>query len=175
MDVASWLKTIANSKLVVTDSFHTVCFAIIFRRSFIAISSTKRGKSRLLGILEPLGLQHRLIDWDAPSMGPLPGVLVRLANSPTYSGEEDSKLELLIGASAAWLKQAVKCQVSRKKSVISYSKMRVLWEKIPCRLFAYWPLWQTMVRVTRCILLWKPGKKQALSALKSQLRRIFRK
>lgn len=50
-----------NSRFVVTDSFHGMCFAIIFRKPFIAVLNNKRGASRFLSLLGLLGLEHRLV------------------------------------------------------------------------------------------------------------------
>lgn len=60
--VSLWLYKIKNSKLVVTDSFHCVCFSIIFNKDFLCIKNKKRGESRLISLLALLGLSDRLID-----------------------------------------------------------------------------------------------------------------
>lgn len=56
------LKNIADSDFFVADSFHGICFAIIFRKNFIAIMNKNRGASRFLTILSKLGLKDRLIE-----------------------------------------------------------------------------------------------------------------
>lgn len=175
LDVMGWLKTIAESRLIITDSFHTVCFAIIFQRPFIAISSNARGKSRILGILQPLGLEHRLIDWDAISFDSLSCIVRQLADAPTYIGDEDAKLKKLTDASKSWLRSAVRVPVSQKKTVLPFSPWRVRYEKLPCKLFRYWPLWLAIRRAFVVFLLWKPGKKNVLRELKTQLRKAIAK
>lgn len=57
-----WLYKIKNSNLVITDSFHCVCFSIIFNKDFLCIKNKRRGESRLYSLLGILNLESRLID-----------------------------------------------------------------------------------------------------------------
>ena len=59
-DVPEWLSQIKNSELVITDSFHCVCFSIIFKKQFLCIVNEKRGIERLQSLLSDLGLLDRL-------------------------------------------------------------------------------------------------------------------
>ena len=56
-----WIENIFNSEFVITDSFHGMCFAIIFNKPFIAISNEERGSIRFTDLLGRLGLLERLI------------------------------------------------------------------------------------------------------------------
>jgi hypothetical protein len=58
--VEEWLLSISSSNLVVTDSFHCVCFSILFNVDFVCITNAERGISRLTSLLEMLGLSDRL-------------------------------------------------------------------------------------------------------------------
>ena len=58
--VESSLELIAHSKFFVTDSFHGVCFAIIFRKDFLVIP--RDFKDRFLSLLRRLGLENRIIE-----------------------------------------------------------------------------------------------------------------
>lgn len=60
--VENWLSAIQNSKLFITDSFHGVCFAIIFNKPFICISNKSRGAARFESILEMLGIENQCIN-----------------------------------------------------------------------------------------------------------------
>ena len=60
--VEYWLKSIANSDFVVTDSFHATVFAIIFQKPFLVIANSSRGVSRLDNLLSKFGLEDRLIN-----------------------------------------------------------------------------------------------------------------
>lgn len=57
----NWLKLIRDARLVITDSFHGTCFAIIFGRDFYAIGNTGRGVDRFTSLLGKLELQDRLL------------------------------------------------------------------------------------------------------------------
>lgn len=50
-----------NCDYVVTDSFHGVCFAIIFRKDFVVVANKNRGYTRFLSILEDSGLKHKMV------------------------------------------------------------------------------------------------------------------
>lgn len=56
-DVGDWLSYIKNSRFVVTDSFHCVCFAILFERPFVFYPNNNRGLSRLESLLSELDLE----------------------------------------------------------------------------------------------------------------------
>lgn len=55
-----WLNIIRGSELVVTDSFHVGCFAIIFRRPVILLVNDARGADRMPSLLAQLGVQTPL-------------------------------------------------------------------------------------------------------------------
>ena len=57
----TWLANIYHSDFVVTDSFHALCFALIFNKQFIVLSNKLRGDDRFLSLLNLLGLSDRLI------------------------------------------------------------------------------------------------------------------
>ena len=55
--VEDWLRSIRDSRLFVTDSFHGVCFAIIFKKPFICIA--KNARARFSSICEMLGMENQ--------------------------------------------------------------------------------------------------------------------
>lgn len=59
--VEAWLAAFANSKFVITDSFHGCVFAIIFNKPFIAIGNDKRGMARFDSLLKTFELEDRLV------------------------------------------------------------------------------------------------------------------
>ncbi|EKT0593524.1 polysaccharide pyruvyl transferase family protein [Morganella morganii subsp. morganii] len=59
--VPIWINKIKNSELVITDSFHCVCFCIIFNKDFFCIRNKNRGESRLFSLLSLLGLEDRFV------------------------------------------------------------------------------------------------------------------
>jgi len=69
-NVYDFLKSIYSSNRVITDSFHGVCFSIIFHKDFICLCNKKRGEERFISLLSDLGLMDRLfydlseVDWE---------------------------------------------------------------------------------------------------------------
>lgn len=59
--VEDWLAYIKNCKLLITDSFHGVCFAIIFNRPFICVKNKDRGTSRFDTLIKTLKLDKQFI------------------------------------------------------------------------------------------------------------------
>lgn len=58
--VEQWIYYIKNSKFVITDSFHCVCFAIIFKKPFVAINRNFGGNDRILNLLKKINLDDRI-------------------------------------------------------------------------------------------------------------------
>lgn len=58
--VAEWLMNLRDSKLIITDSFHCICFAILFEKQFVYLPNKERGMSRLESLLGQLGLKNRI-------------------------------------------------------------------------------------------------------------------
>ncbi|WP_417648515.1 polysaccharide pyruvyl transferase family protein, partial [Enterobacter hormaechei] len=62
--VPEWLNNIKNSRLVITDSFHCVCFCILFEKEFLCCVNEGRGLSRLQSLLGMVGLTDRICSPD---------------------------------------------------------------------------------------------------------------
>ena len=60
--VEDWLGAIANSRFVITDSFHGMVFSIIFNTPFIVCGNAERGSARFDSLLTLFGLQDRYVD-----------------------------------------------------------------------------------------------------------------
>lgn len=60
--VSSWLRSIRDADLVVTDSFHGTVFSILFNRPFVAVVNSQRGATRFESLLELVDLRARLTD-----------------------------------------------------------------------------------------------------------------
>jgi hypothetical protein len=58
--VSEWLKRIAGARLVITDSFHGVALSILYKRNFVALPNNNGKDSRLLDLLDALGLLGRV-------------------------------------------------------------------------------------------------------------------
>lgn len=59
--VKQWIAMLHNATMVVTDSFHGTVFSILFGEEFYTLGNPKRGNTRILGLLEQLGLEARLV------------------------------------------------------------------------------------------------------------------
>lgn len=64
---ADFISLIENSEFVLTDSFHAVCFSIIFQKNFCVLKKHSqnnpfRQNSRIESLLDLLGLRERLVD-----------------------------------------------------------------------------------------------------------------
>lgn len=55
------LAQIRESKFVLTDSFHGMCFAIIFQKPFAVVLNHQRGKSRFDSLLDLLNAENRVV------------------------------------------------------------------------------------------------------------------
>jgi hypothetical protein len=58
LQMEEWLYNIMNSDFVVTDSYHCVCFSIIFKKNFVLIQNAW-AVSRIESLLSKLGLKDR--------------------------------------------------------------------------------------------------------------------
>lgn len=59
--VEDWLRVLADSSAVVTDSFHGTVFSLIFEKPFVVIGNAERGMARFEALLSRLGLESRLV------------------------------------------------------------------------------------------------------------------
>ena len=62
ISIENWLASIRDCKFLITDSFHVMCFAIIFNKPFICIANKQRGATRFESILEMLNIEYQCID-----------------------------------------------------------------------------------------------------------------
>ena len=62
VSIENWLASIKNCEFLITDSFHGMCFAIIFNKPFICITNQKRGATRFESILEMLNIKNQCIN-----------------------------------------------------------------------------------------------------------------
>ncbi len=59
--VEDWLKGIKECKLFITDSFHGVCFALIFNKPFICVRNKKRGNARFDTLVEYFDIENYFV------------------------------------------------------------------------------------------------------------------
>ena len=68
ISIPSWLKSIKDSKYVITDSFHGCVFSIIFNKDFIVIGNEERGIDRFTSLLELFNLSERLVSTEEEAL-----------------------------------------------------------------------------------------------------------
>lgn len=56
-----WVNYIRHADFFVTDSFHGVCFSLLFSKPFLCVAPPSRGAARFESLLELTALQHRLL------------------------------------------------------------------------------------------------------------------
>jgi len=79
--VNHWLASLKNSKLIITDSFHCICFAIIFNKNFVYyINKNNRGLSRIQSLFSLLNITGKI----AEGFQDLKANKTTLLKSPNY-------------------------------------------------------------------------------------------
>ena len=61
LPVENWLCAIKNCKFLITNSFHAVCFAIIFNKPFICLAYDKQAYTRFESIFQMLNIQNKSV------------------------------------------------------------------------------------------------------------------
>lgn len=60
-ELEEWLAYLKNADYVYTDSFHGLCFSIIFHKQFACIANIRRGLSRFKTIADVTNLNNRIV------------------------------------------------------------------------------------------------------------------
>lgn len=98
--VEQWIRNVAESEMVVTNSFHTMVVSILLRKNFIIVPPVKGRETRLISLLSKLGLLNRYINYgdniDIASLEPINYDIV------------ESKLDALRADSLEFIKKALK-------------------------------------------------------------------
>lgn len=114
--VEDWLDSIRKASFVVTDSFHGMCFAILFHRPFAVLGVYGEVRSRMDEVLGVLGLEERIID-----AGKREGLEALL--TPINWEQVDEIIEREKIRALAWLKDALGKPIRRKE----YAGPRLDW------------------------------------------------
>lgn len=100
--IESWIRNIGKSACVFTDSFHGVVFSILLHRNFIAFVGNPDRISRIVDLLETIGLSDRLC-YDHTDME----LIDRLYRTPIDYREIDNQLNKLRINTLAFLNRAL--------------------------------------------------------------------
>lgn len=60
--VREWICRLGGACMVLTDSFHGVAFSLLYRRNFVVVLNRNGKESRILDLLESVGLRGRAFD-----------------------------------------------------------------------------------------------------------------
>lgn len=60
ISVENWLQRIRDAAFVVTDSFHGICFCLIFEKQFVYVPGMMERAERVIDLLTMLGLENRI-------------------------------------------------------------------------------------------------------------------
>ena len=146
-DIEDWLWTIKNCELFITDSFHGICFAIIFNKPFVGLLLNEVGGfSRLESLSNMFDIKDRIITDLSEVMNKIDFLL-----KMDYT-EINKKLEIEKAKSLNWLKNALENKKEKydyKDDIINflinentdlnnkindlYSKNFELYNQIDCR------------------------------------------
>jgi polysaccharide pyruvyl transferase WcaK-like protein len=94
LSVEEWMKAIASSELIITDSFHATIFSILFKKQFFVFLSEPNKVYRIKNLLEKLGIEGHIADKNTD---------IELNNIIQYD-EVDKKLENYRHESVEFLK-----------------------------------------------------------------------
>ncbi len=75
--IRRWITNIAQAGVVVTDSFHGMVFALLFRREFVIADTGKKSLGRLANLLSGAGIAERIVpvaDLGTPKAEKLPPI-----------------------------------------------------------------------------------------------------
>lgn len=109
MSACDYLNYFKHSKYIVTDSFHGTCFAILFKKPFVAIANKGRGYTRFESILSSLDLEDRLF-YDINEAINSSKVFEEIDYDEVYK-----KLNKLKIDSINWIKEALNSKVEKIK------------------------------------------------------------
>lgn len=62
VDLNDFMWYFGHAKAIFTDSFHGTVFSIIFKKPFITLMNSGRGRERFYSLLDPLDLKYRLFE-----------------------------------------------------------------------------------------------------------------
>lgn len=95
-------KNIITSEFVITDSFHGMCFSIIFHKPFIAVINEERGGTRFRELTSKLGLSDRIVTADVEQEK-----IKAICDQEIDYKKVDSIIEMEKERSLNWLKRAL--------------------------------------------------------------------
>ncbi len=116
LSIENWLYNISKCRFFITNSFHGVCFAVIFQKPFICLANRNRGFSRFSSLLSLLGLQKHCIS-----------SIEELDDIEVYTNIDyatvNKLLSVNIKSSKAWLQNALTTKRKEPDTIIETAAM----------------------------------------------------
>lgn len=105
--VEDWLCYLKNASYIFTDTYHAVCFSIIFRKNFTCLISSKfEGLGAITSLLTQLGLENRIVTYDSENYDEKQQLSLTQMSNIDYDAVYE-KLNILTEKSKEWLKEAL--------------------------------------------------------------------
>lgn len=101
VETADWINYIKNAEMIITDSYHTMCLAMIFKKNFVALPNKFRGYSRFDSVGRLLGITGKFA-YEAEDMLRNPEIMLE----PNYA-EISAKISSEQKRCTDWLKRAI--------------------------------------------------------------------
>lgn len=110
LSVDDWVFYIKHCDYLVTDSYHGLCFAILFKKPFVCVVHSSRGLSRLISLCESFGINERLVapDVTAEQLDNMPGIEWESVHSILQTRKSEDK---------KWLQCALEAERSETKKL----------------------------------------------------------
>ena len=106
MIVEDFLYYVVNCKYMITDSYHGMCFSIIFNKDFLCLRNVMRGKARFESLQKQIGLKDENFIDESEKREFIPSI--------DYS-KINKNLKSLSEKGTEWLKMALKKTYNKYK------------------------------------------------------------
>ncbi len=126
LSVEDWLRYFEHTQCYVGDSFHGLCFSIIFGRPFVCIVNQGQSLARFKTLLATVGLENRLINIDKEDISPdviekrIRDILAKKIDYEKVWKIIDEKSKV----SYDWLKNAIESEKRAKPIENEYPRVR---------------------------------------------------
>ena len=102
--VEEWIADIKYCEFLLTDSFHAICLALLFKKNFVVLYNKKEARyPRLRSLLKILDLESRVVDTGKEPIDDFEEIL----NTPIDYGKVTALLNQEIDQSKKWLNESL--------------------------------------------------------------------
>lgn len=123
--IQDWLYLIKNAKYIITDSYHGLCFSIIFNKNVQCLINSNRGADRFFAIKEILNIpQHVFIEDENINKINFKNIDYSIINKNIYTAKSLGKDELIRVCAFKKRKNSIK-QFKDEKMLNKYFKKRI--------------------------------------------------